>query len=168
MKLYIALDNVRSLHNVGAIMRTALGFELDGLFTIGVTPHPRLTHDTRLPHVIAKAERAIQKTALGGEVLFLNHFQSANELTSWAVEKDLAIISLEKTENSVLLADFTANGDTVLVVGSETEGVSRDILLASSRVLHIPISPQKESYNVATSAGIAMYALHAQFAKLQS
>ena len=49
--IVVILDNIRSMHNVGSVFRTADGFLLEGIVLCGFTPQP--------PH------RDIQKTALG-------------------------------------------------------------------------------------------------------
>lgn len=63
----LVLDNVRSAHNVGALLRTAEGLGVKTVYTCGLTPHPKQVADARLPHVIAAAEQKLAKTALGAE-----------------------------------------------------------------------------------------------------
>ena len=53
LPLVMVLDNVRSLHNVGSVFRTADAFRLEGLYLCGITATP------------PSAE--IHKTALGAE-----------------------------------------------------------------------------------------------------
>jgi len=166
MKLYLALDNIRSAHNVGAILRTAYGFELDGVVSIGITPHNKQPNDPRLPHVITKAEQRIAKTALGGEKLLGKHFTDYSEFKDWLTDSKREPIAIEMTDRSEDITDFTPKMDTVLILGNEIDGVSNDLLATAVKHLHIPISKQKESYNVASAAAICMYALHKQFAKL--
>lgn len=66
-EIVLVLDSVRSAHNVGAMLRTADGLGLQRVVLCGLTPHPRLPADNRLPHIIAAAERKIFKTSLGAE-----------------------------------------------------------------------------------------------------
>ncbi len=49
--IIVVLDNIRSMHNVGSVFRTADAFLLQGIYLCGYTPQP--------PH------RDIHKTALG-------------------------------------------------------------------------------------------------------
>src|SRR3954462_5428334 len=51
IQIMVVLDNIRSMHNVGSVFRTADAFLLRGLYLCGYTPQP--------PH------RDIHKTALG-------------------------------------------------------------------------------------------------------
>ena len=167
MKLIIALDNIRSLHNVGSIARSAYGFEVDEIVTIGITPHMKQANDDRLPHVYEKAEKAISKTALGGEVLLTEHFSDSDGFLNWLKHNEYAAVSLELTDSASDVRDFSPTSDTVLVLGNEVDGVSQEILDASQHI-QIPISERKESYNVSNAAAIAMYAIHDQFGKLSS
>ena len=41
MNINIVLDNIRSIHNVGSIFRTASGAGAKKLFLIGITPTPK-------------------------------------------------------------------------------------------------------------------------------
>src|SRR5919112_1894228 len=50
-KIIVVLDNIRSMHNVGSVFRTADAFLIEAIFLCGYTPQP--------PH------RDINKTALG-------------------------------------------------------------------------------------------------------
>ena len=65
MKMIVALHNIRSTYNVGAILRTAEGLGLQGVILSGYTPR---VHDKNLlPHLRDKLDREIHKTALGAE-----------------------------------------------------------------------------------------------------
>src|SRR5438552_1874354 len=51
MPVVVVMDNIRSMHNVGSVFRTADAFLIEGIYLCGYTPQP--------PH------RDINKTALG-------------------------------------------------------------------------------------------------------
>ncbi len=159
MKLFLALDNVRSAHNVGSILRSASGFDIQGVVSIGISPHMRVTEDSRLPHVVDKDERRICKTALGGETLMLNHFDTGDEFLNWAEANDLSVASLEINPGAIPISKCTRPEKMVLVVGHEIDGVSKQLLTASEQVIYIPMPGVKESFNVASAAAIAMYVM---------
>ena len=156
--MYVLLDNIRSAHNVGAIARTADAMGISAIYTLGVTPHCKQSSDSRLPHVISRAEKQIAKTALGAERLLGAHFASFNEFQKEHSSKTL--VSIEQTEHSLPIQDAPQLGkDTIIVVGNEIDGVSSDILAASQYVFEIPMRGQKESLNVSAATAIALYTL---------
>lgn len=144
--LVVVLDNIRSMHNVGAILRTADAFRVARVYLCGITPKP--------PH------REIRKTAIGAEdsVDWESHAYSIHVIQALK-EAGYEILSLEQTEGSTDLGDFTPVGNQkyALVLGHEVDGVSQTIIDQSDRVLEIPQYGTKHSLNVSVSAGIAMY-----------
>lgn len=65
MKINLVLHNIRSTYNVGAILRTAEGLGITSVITSGWTP----SYDDKdlLPHLRAKLDHQIAKSALGAE-----------------------------------------------------------------------------------------------------
>ena len=67
--LIIILDDIRSLHNIGSVFRTADAFLIEKIYLCGITATP--------PH------KEIQKTALGAtETVAGEHSQSVTEVIS--------------------------------------------------------------------------------------
>jgi 23S rRNA (guanosine2251-2'-O)-methyltransferase len=159
LPLTLVLDDVRSAHNVGAILRTAAAFDVKKVVLCGLTPTPPRLHDSRLPHVVDRALRAINKTALG-----------ATELLSWEYQPDVVAYTsklkqplyvLEQAEQSTSLLSWRPTLPLALVVGSETQGVNPAVLTAAAGVIEIPMPGHKESLNVSVAAAIATYHLTA-------
>ena len=69
------------------------------------------------------------------------------------------VLALEQTPRSVELQTYAPDSDTVLIVGNEVEGVDSQVLKACDQVLAIPMAGQKESFNVAAAAAMALYHL---------
>lgn len=158
-KLTIVLDNLRSCHNVGSIIRTAEGFGCRRFAFVGITPHPELAADQRLAHQIRAQTAKISKTSLGAEVdIAGRHFPTPDEFLRTA--GDGVITCLEQTPQSIKLAAWQPRGRSYLVFGNELQGVSSALLKAAGLVVTIPMRGRKESFNVAVAAGIALY--HAQ------
>jgi 23S rRNA (guanosine2251-2'-O)-methyltransferase len=141
------LDNIRSIHNVGSIFRTADGVGLRRLHLAGITPtpaHPRLA-----------------KAALGAE-LRVSWSYGANGAAMAAAlrEQGLQLWAVEATAAAEPLfgADLSSpQGPVALVVGNEKAGVDPAILAHCSRVLSLPMLGMKRSLNVAVAFGIAAY-----------
>lgn len=144
--LIVVLDNIRSLHNIGAVFRTADAFLVEKIWLCGITAKP--------PH------KDIHKTALG-----------ATESVDWAYEKDtlklierlksegVVILALEQAVDAVALQDFNPEPGKkyALVLGNEVKGVSQEVVSAANMVLEIPQFGTKHSLNISVSAGVAIW-----------
>lgn len=141
------LDNIRSTFNVGSMFRTADGAGLNRLHLCGITPtpdHPK-----------------IAKTALGSEqivpwVQHWNALTAAKDLIAsgyrlWALEGGVKAQPIFDT------FEHLPGGPIVLVVGNEVTGVDPGVLDLCERTILIPMLGEKESLNVATAFGIAVY-----------
>ena len=153
-KIYLICQNIRSLHNVGSIFRSADAFAVSKIYLCGYTGHP--------PHT------DISKTALGAEKTVPWEVRKQ----TWKVieemrEKRILVVALEKTKNSKPLNKFLSSkfksaghsSGVALVLGNEVRGVTREMLSRADVVLHIPMYGKKESLNVSVAAGIALYHL---------
>ncbi|MGB0850764.1 MAG: RNA methyltransferase [Bacteroidia bacterium] len=144
--IIVVLDNVRSMHNVGAIFRTSDGFRVEKIFLCGITATP--------PH------RDIRKTALGADETVDWEY---TETTKEALEmlKGAHICALEQVVDSVPLRDveLPKNEKIVLVVGNEVDGVDEDLLDYCNQVIEIPQFGTKHSFNVSVSTGITLWEL---------
>ncbi|MBR1775344.1 MAG: RNA methyltransferase [Bacteroidales bacterium] len=143
--IVIVLDNIRSMSNIGSMFRTADAFRLNGICLCGITAKP--------PH------REINKTALGAtDSVDWQYFSSTIECIEFLRKKGYSIISLEQTENSVMLQDFKISSLPIaLVVGNEVEGVQQEVINLSDDVIEIPQSGTKHSFNVSVSCGITLW-----------
>ena len=143
--IVIVLDNIRSMSNIGSMFRTADAFRLNGICLCGITAKP--------PH------REINKTALGAtDSVDWQYFSSTIECIEFLRKKGYSIISLEQTENSVMLQDFKISSLPIaLVVGNEVEGVQQEVINLSDDVIESPQSGTKHSFNVSVSCGITLW-----------
>ena len=146
--LIVILDNVRSLHNIGSIFRTADAFLLEKIYLCGITSIP--------PHA------EIHKTALGAE--FSVDWEYAED-TCVLVKKlqtsGYEIFALEQVEQSVMLNEvmLDKNKKYAIVLGNEVKGVQQEVVDLCNGSIEIPQFGTKHSLNVSVSAGIAMYCL---------
>lgn len=152
--LVLVLDNVRSMHNVGSVFRTADAFLLQGIVLCGYTPVP--------PH------RDIQKTALGAtETVEWQYFPTTKEAVEKLREAGYAIMTIEQAENSVMLDAFTPDParPLALVFGNEVSGVDAEVMKMADGCIEIPQSGMKHSLNISVSTGIVVWDI---FVKLKS
>ena len=143
------LDNIRSIYNVGSILRTADGVGVGHLHCCGITPppdHPK-----------------IAKTALGAEksvrwTRYRNGLDTAVSLK----ERGYQLLALECAPDAILLPDLAldpAGPPILLVVGNEISGVDPGILAICDQTIMLPMQGVKNSLNVASAFAAAAYAL---------
>ncbi len=151
--LVIILDNIRSLHNVGSIFRTADAFLIEKIYLCGITACP--------PH------KDIRKTALGAtETVEWEYFENTFELVEKLRSEKMKVLSVEQAENAIMLDQFSPekNEKYALVFGNEVKGVEQEVVSNSDLVLEIPQFGSKHSLNVSVSVGVVVWDL---FSKLQ-
>ena len=157
-EIIVIAHNIRSTHNVGSIFRTSEGFGIAKIILSGYTPYPKIDGDTRLPHIANKLTAQIHKTALGAEEMvpfeYQEHFD-IDELKSSGYH----VVALEQDARSVSLPDYKTPQKVALLLGEEVHGIDRSTLDRCDDILEIPMSGQKESFNVSVAAGIALYKL---------
>lgn len=159
-ELIVILDDIRSTHNVGSILRSCDGFGVNEVYACGYTPYPKLVHDTRLPHEQEKTHKAIAKTALGAEQTVTVHTgMSVSEAIKELKNKGFVVAALEQAPTSRLLPSFSCPYKLALLVGNEVSGISTTNLGACDVILEIPMVGAKESFNVAVATAIALYQL---------
>lgn len=147
--MILALENIRSLWNIGAILRTAEFFGIKELWMVGYTGREREDWD-ELHHKIGK-------TALGAEKnLEIKFLKDSLQLIKLAKKQNLKLLAIEQHPNSVSLQKWQPQPNSVLVFGSETEGVSQEVLAAAAEIIEIRRLGTKNSLNVATVAGIVL------------
>lgn len=159
-KITPILHNIRSLHNVGAILRTCDGLGISEVWASGITPYPKLPDDKRLPHVSKRATEQISKTALGAEKnIKIKHFSDVTKMLEEVNKLKMTLVGVEQAINSTDLADFKTTGNIGLVFGNEVEGLDKELLEVCEQLVEIPMLGSKESFNVSVVAGMVLYTL---------
>ncbi len=146
LPLTLLMDNVRSMQNVGSLLRTCDAFAVEEAVMAGITgvpPHPE-----------------ISKSALGAEeTVKWRHVDDAAAEVRRLKAEGVCVCVLEQTHGSIPLQDFRPRPGVrhMLVVGNEVEGVSQEIVDLSDYCLEIPQRGVKHSLNVAASGAIALW-----------
>lgn len=146
LPVVLILDNVRSLHNVGSVFRTADGFAADQLILCGITGQP--------PH------REIEKTALGAtRSVNWVYYADITEAIEKLKKDNYHIIAIEQAAGSIMLNDFKPENAQkyALILGNEVNGVSEAAMRMIDTCIEIPQFGTKHSFNVAVSAGIVLW-----------
>lgn len=144
--IVVVLDNIRSLHNIGAVFRTADAFSIEQIALCGITATP--------PH------KELRKTALGAtESVLWSYFASTLEALEKLRREGYSLIAAEQTENATLLHSYVpdASKKVALIFGHEVNGVDQAVLDQCDAVVEIKQSGTKHSLNVSVSAGIVLW-----------
>ena len=159
-KIILVAHNIRSCHNVGSLLRTADGLGIEKVYLSGYTPYPLQKNDKRLPHLAAKIERQISKTALGAEKsVRWEHALSINTLLDKLSSQGYELVALEQHKSSVALENFLPANKIALIVGPEVQGLDPPVLAQADKIVEITMRGKKESFNVAVAAAMALYHL---------
>ncbi len=169
MEIVLSLHNIRSVYNVGAILRTAEGLGIKKVVCSGYTPCA--LNPNYLPHIADKISRQIEKTALGTEKLVeMSWCEDPKDLYRNYKEAGYQIIGLENRiedgrkfplGSPSLLSRL--RDKAVLILGEEVQGIDQSLYDQVDLFIEIPMVGQKESFNVSVAAGIALYALKTAF-----
>ncbi len=144
--LVVVLDNIRSLHNIGSVFRTADAFLIEKIILCGVScppPHPEL-----------------HKTALGAEdtvdwVYMESTLDAVYELKSLSY----FVYAVEQAHGSFSLNELNIDPmkKYALVLGNEVKGVQQSVVDLCDACLEIPQYGSKHSLNVSVASGIVLW-----------
>jgi tRNA G18 (ribose-2'-O)-methylase SpoU len=146
--IVVVLDNIRSMHNVGSVFRTADAFLLQGIYLCGFTPQP--------PH------RDIHKTALGAtETVEWKYFGDFMNALKHLRDAGYKILAVEQAKESISLQNFVFKQDEKLAVifGNEVSGVGDEVLKLCDGCIEIPQMGMKHSLNISVAAGVVLWEL---------
>jgi tRNA G18 (ribose-2'-O)-methylase SpoU len=160
MQIAVIAHNIRSVHNVGSILRTAEGLGISKVFMTGYTPYPIQPNDDRPPHVRNKLMAQLHKTALGAETMPTEYREDPQALLAELRGQGYELAALEQNQHSVDLQTYQPEAKRLaLLLGEEVHGITPDLLKMCDVILEIPMRGKKESFNVSVAAGISMYVL---------
>jgi 23S rRNA (guanosine2251-2'-O)-methyltransferase len=143
------LDNIRSVFNVGNMLRTADGAGIRHMHLCGITSAP---NNPKLAKTALGAERSVPWT----------HHRDGLAVAVSLRKKGFRLWALEGGSRAESLFDARVDPQgppIVLVVGSEISGVEPGILEQCEKVLCLPMQGVKNTLNVAVAFGIAAYFL---------
>ncbi|GHT40380.1 tRNA/rRNA methyltransferase [Bacteroidia bacterium] len=159
--LVVVLDNVRSLHNVGSVFRTADAFRVEAVYLCGITATP--------------PQAEIHKTALGAEdSVDWHYFEDTLEAVRALKAAGYRVAAIEQAENSIPLEHFNCHcgldpqspvegAKYAIILGNEVHGVAQEAMDACDFCIEIPQFGTKHSLNVSVAAGIVIWAMFTNF-----
>ena len=91
--LILVLDDIRSLHNIGSVFRTADAFLIEKIYLCGITATP--------------PNKEIHKTALGAtETVAWEHQENVLEVIEKLKKENVMTLAIEQVESAIFLQNF--------------------------------------------------------------
>lgn len=146
--IILILDDIRSLHNIGSVFRTADAFLIEKIYLCGITATP--------------PNKEIHKTALGAtETVTWEHHKNVLEVIENLKSEDILVYAIEQVENAIFLDNFQPDNSKkhALVFGNEVYGVSQEAVKLCDGTIEIPQLGTKHSLNISVSTGIVVWDL---------
>ena len=139
--IYIMLEDIRSVYNVGSVFRTADGLGVSKIYLTGYTACP--------------PRDDLNKTALGADkIVPWVHFDNSIDAIEDLKNNNIMPVIIEQTINSISIYDFKFKFPVCFILGNEVNGISENLLKKVKLHAEIPMQGIKQSLNVSVAAGI--------------
>jgi tRNA G18 (ribose-2'-O)-methylase SpoU len=141
----VILENIRSMHNVGSVFRTADAFLINAIYVCGYTAQP--------------PRKEIDKTALGAtETVDWKYFSTSGEAIEELRKNEYKIFAIEQVDKSISLEKLSElNNKVAFVFGNEVSGVEAETISLCDGCIEIPQFGMKHSLNISVAAGIVLW-----------
>ena len=156
MPLVVVRDEVRCLHNLGAVCRTSDAFLVNCIYLCGITatpPHPEM-----------------HKTALGAEyTVDWKYFKRTQDAVNELHNDGYTVLAIEQCAGSTLLDELVLEKGRkyAIVLGNEVKGVQQEVVDMCDGCIEIPQFGTKHSLNVSVTAGIMIWEFAHKLFKLR-
>ncbi len=146
----LLLHDIRSVYNVGAIVRTADAVGISRIYLTGFSPTPL--------DRFGQPRGDFAKCALGSELTVPWKYAKTPAALLKRLKKDgYEIIAIEQDARSVDYKKVKPAAQSLVIFGTETTGISKSLIGKCDTVAEIPMRGKKESLNVSVSAGIVLF-----------
>ncbi len=144
--VYIIVDNVLDTYNIGAIFRLADAVAAERVILCGGSETP--------PH-----SRIMKASINTTEWVEWQYFADAKTAISNLKSQisNIQIIAIEQDERSVPYDKVDYTFPVALVVGHETDGVSKEVLDLCDTIVEIPMWGVNKSMNVMVSLAVVVF-----------
>jgi tRNA G18 (ribose-2'-O)-methylase SpoU len=144
----LVCDHIYFQQNIGSLFRISEAFGVENIIFLGKD--------------IPLTPRKINKTSRSTH-LYVPHqiIEETSELITYLLENKFEIIALEITNNSKPLKEIIIpeNKKIAVLIGSEINGVSDELLKISNQIVHINMFGKNSSMNVSQATSVILYEL---------
>ena len=143
--LQLFLDNIHDSHNLSAIVRSCDG--------VGVLELYYTHHDN--------AQFRTHKTITQGAHRWVNRFKiNEKEKCAFLQEKQaqgFQVIATHLDDNAISFTEVDYTIPTIMIVGNEKEGVSKEVIRQADKTISIPMKGMVQSLNVSVATALVLY-----------
>jgi 23S rRNA (guanosine2251-2'-O)-methyltransferase len=141
--LFVLLDGITDVRNVGAIARTALCCGAQGII---------------LPtsHAASLTEEAIKTSAGALRKIMLCRIPSVPQAIDVLRLNGIQVLGTQM-KGSIPVYESDMTGPSVIVMGAEDTGISKDVLKRADQLIKIPMAAEFDSLNVSVATGMVLY-----------
>lgn len=158
--IVVVAHNLRSVFNVGSLLRTSDVFAVERVYVTGFTPYPSQPDDVRDPKLQAQLTKRLAKSAAGAEhTMPLTAGSDVYELVGSLRAAGYTVVGVEIDPDAVSIIDYEPAERIAVLFGDEVRGIEEPLLERCDVLLQIPMYGEKGSLNVAVAAGIALHHL---------
>lgn len=148
-RVFVVLCDVRSVHNVGSVFRTADCLGVSDIVLVGLTPTPL--------DRFGRPRKDFIKVSLGAETSVpWRYFKTVSQALAFLKKRQAHIVAVEQSPRSVDYKKIKPRYPVAFVFGNEVRGISVKTLAQCDTVAEIPMRGAKESLNVSVAVGIAL------------
>lgn len=144
LPIVIILDRLRSVHNVGNILRLADAVNAMEVACCGYTacpPHPKLA-----------------KASMGAEdIVKTRHFDHAVDAIDYYSKEGYRSVAVETVEAAEIIWDYQFSQPTAIILGNEALGVQEETLRQCDDFIKLPAYGLKNSINVSNCAAVTLF-----------
>ena len=148
-RFHVAIENWRSDHNIGAVVRNANAFGAAAV------------------HIVGRRRWNRRGAMATDRYLHLHQHDTVAALAAWAAEERLPIVGVDNIDGSVPLERIDLPERCVLLFGQEGPGLSPEAVAACDRVCSIAQFGSTRSVNAGVASGIVMHAWIRSHAELE-
>ncbi len=138
--LEIAIENLAHDFNIGTIVRNANAFNVSRV------------------HIIGKRKYNRRGAMVTDKYLHIDHFATVEEFIADAHARGMLVVAVDNNRpESKPLASTELKMNSIFVFGSESDGISQELLDAADQAFYIEQLGSTRSINVGCASAIAMY-----------
>ncbi len=138
--LEVAIENLAHDFNIGTVVRNANAFNVARV------------------HIIGKRKYNRRGAMVTDKYLHIDHFATVDEFVADAHARGMKVVAVDNNRpESRPLQQTKLSPNSVLVFGSESDGISQELLNKSDQAFYIEQLGSTRSINVGCASAVAMY-----------